>query len=161
MSKFLGKLALPALLFRGMATLDWTKVEWTFFFAVVGSKTIIFALVAVFTFLTHGRDKAAVAKAGLYGLFTTQSNDFALGLPIIRGVFQSTHPTFISFFYLTGPAQVAWINPLAFLMLEYGTSEGSRIPYVKVCKGVIGNPVIFMTLLGLVSNFTFGKEVNG
>jgi hypothetical protein len=76
---------------------------------VIVSKTVIFALTAVLTvFSQPKRDKAAIAKAGLYGLFVTQSNDFALGLPIIKGVFDATHPEYLKFFYLTGPCQVAW-----------------------------------------------------
>ena len=29
-------------------------------------------------------------------IFVTQSNDFALGLPIIESVFKSVHPTYVS-----------------------------------------------------------------
>jgi hypothetical protein len=86
---------------------------------------VIFAITCLLTIFSQAkRDKAAVAKAGLYGLFVTQSNDFALGLPIMKGVFEVSHPEFLSFFYLTGPCQVAWINPIAFLMTEYGLSKG-------------------------------------
>jgi predicted permease len=128
MGQFLGLVALPALLFRAMATLDWSTVEWDFLIAVIVSKTVMFTLAAVLTvFSEPKRDKAGVAKAGLYGLFVTQSNDFALGLPIIKGVFGETHPEYLKFFYLTGPCQVAWINPIAFLMIEYGLSKGKTV----------------------------------
>ena len=103
MGQFLGYIALPSLLFRAMATLDWGSVEWRFLISVVATKTLMFVGVAAMTLLVEpNRDKAAIAKAGLYGLFVTQSNDFALGLPIIKGIFEETHPEYIKFFYLTG-----------------------------------------------------------
>ncbi len=30
-----------------------------------------------------------IARAGIYGIFTTQSNDFALGLPILQTMYPS------------------------------------------------------------------------
>ena len=110
------------------------------------------------TLLAGKRSKQSFIKAGLYGLFVTQSNDFALGLPIIKGIFQDTHPEYLKFFYLTGPAQVAWINPLAFLMIEYGKSEGNSVPYGKVLWSVVTNPLVFMTVIGLVVNVAIAKE---
>lgn len=75
-----GKLALPALLFRNLAVLDLTKVSWVFLGCILLAKFAVFVAVAVVTFLVARPWN--VGKAGLYGIFATQSNDFALGLPI-------------------------------------------------------------------------------
>ena len=86
-----------------LGTLKWGDVEWPFLIAVVATKTTVFAATAALTFLLQTKqDKVAFAKAGLYGLFVTQSNDFALGLPIIKGIFGEVHPNYIGMFYLTG-----------------------------------------------------------
>jgi hypothetical protein len=139
--QFLGKLALPALLFRGMATLDWSTVEWCFLIAVVGSKTIVFTIVAVFTFLTHGRDKPAVAKAGLYGLFATQSNDFALGLPIIRGVFKTTHPAFIRYSLLNATHH---IDPPPSLTRRFAICSAKLFLSNRPCASSVDQPHRFL-----------------
>ena len=79
-TRFVGKLALPALLFRNLAVLDLTAVSWRFLGSILLAKFAIFTAVAVVTFLVARPWN--VGKAGLYGIFATQSNDFALGLPI-------------------------------------------------------------------------------
>jgi predicted permease len=163
---FLGKIALPALLFEGMSKLNWKVVQWAFLGGVFLGKTTLFILVVVVTWRLYGGDKHALARGGLYGLFATQSNDFALGLPVINGVFDVSHPSFVTFFYLTGPTQVAWINPMAFALLESGQSnkksagDGNKrgaasLSCWKVTKGVLMNPIVFCTLAGLIANLIF------
>lgn len=38
----------------------------------------------------------AMGALWIAAIFVTQSNDFALGLPIIESVFKSVHPTYVS-----------------------------------------------------------------
>ena len=75
-----GKLALPALLFKNLAILDLTAISWNFLSAMLVSKFTIFAVVAIITVILSRPFN--IGKAGLFGIFVTQSNDFALGLPI-------------------------------------------------------------------------------
>ena len=176
---FLGKVALPALLFLGMSSLDWAVVKWSFLGGVILGKTVLFLLVLVVSWRVFGKDKKALARGALYGLFATQSNDFALGLPVIKGVFAATHASYVTFFYLTGPTQVAWINPVAFGFLESGkdrtpeeieesakAAEGStplqiRIrETLKILKGVFLNPIIFCTMGGLLVRFNTTHRQN-
>lgn len=73
-----GKLALPALLFRNLAILDLSQVSWPFLGSILTAKFIVFVLVVVLSLIITRK----IGRAGLYGIFSTQSNDFALGLPI-------------------------------------------------------------------------------
>ena len=82
LTALIGYLALPALLFRNLATLDLVNASWRFLLGVLIAKVIVFLLTSVVTFLLS--KKWDIDKAGLYGMFATQSNDFALGLPIGR-----------------------------------------------------------------------------
>lgn len=75
-----GKLALPALLFKNLAILDLSFVSWSFLGGMLIAKFLLFLGVAVITLLVTR--PFSVGRAGLYGIFATQSNDFALGLPI-------------------------------------------------------------------------------
>lgn len=77
-----GKLALPALLFKSLAVLDLSAISWPFLGAMLVAKFSIFAVVALVTVLIARPFN--IGKAGIFGIFATQSNDFALGLPIGR-----------------------------------------------------------------------------
>ena len=75
-----GKLALPALLFKNLATLDLTAISWPFLGGMLLSKFSVFVGVALITVIISRPFN--IGRAGIFGIFATQSNDFALGLPI-------------------------------------------------------------------------------
>lgn len=75
-----GKLALPALLFKNLAILDLSAISWPFLGAMLVAKFSLFAVVALITVIISRPFN--MGKAGIFGIFVTQSNDFALGLPI-------------------------------------------------------------------------------
>ena len=75
-----GKLALPALLFQNLAILDLTAISWPFMGGILIAKFAVFVIVAVITVVITR--PFSLGKGGLFGIFATQSNDFALGLPI-------------------------------------------------------------------------------
>ena len=66
------------------------------------------------------------------------------------------------------PISFLWINPMGFVLLEFGTRNAgmvhSRAPAPPpsgcgmawtIFKGVVSNPIVFMTFLGLIFNFVF------
>ena len=75
-----GKLALPALLFKNLAILDLTTISWPFMAGILISKSVVFLVVVILTLIVTR--PVNIGKAGIFGIFATQSNDFALGLPI-------------------------------------------------------------------------------
>ena len=79
-SELVGKLALPALLFQNLATLDLSTINWRFMSGILIAKFFVFLVTVVLTLIVSR--PINIGKAGLFGIFTTQSNDFALGLPI-------------------------------------------------------------------------------
>ena len=79
---FVGKFCLPALLFKSMVELKFEQVNWYFLLGTAISKSIVFAVVAVLCLLIHRPRHFGIA--GLFGIFVTQSNDFALGYPICK-----------------------------------------------------------------------------
>ena len=78
--KYVSRFALPALLFKSMCELNLHSVNWKFLASVLISKTVVFAVVALVTVLVVRPFNTG--KSGLYAIFSTQSNDFALGYPI-------------------------------------------------------------------------------
>lgn len=76
-NKFVGKFALPALLFRNIATLDFSVVNWYFLTSVFVSKSIVFFGVLICTLIAQR--PLNLGLAGVFAIFVSQSNDFALG----------------------------------------------------------------------------------
>ena len=77
---FVGKFCLPALLFRNMVLLNFSQVNWYFLLGITISKSSVFVIVMVLTLLI--KRPHHLGYAGLFAIFSTQSNDFALGYPI-------------------------------------------------------------------------------
>lgn len=81
LGNFVSKFALPALLFKNMVLLDFGNVIWPFLWSILIAKVSVFFIVCVITLLVASPD-TRFSKAGLFSIFATQSNDFALGYPI-------------------------------------------------------------------------------
>jgi predicted permease len=79
---FVGKFCLPALLFKSMVELNFDQVNWYFLLGIAISKTGVFLIVMVLTLLI--RRPMHLGYAGMFAIFATQSNDFALGYPICK-----------------------------------------------------------------------------
>lgn len=81
LGNFVSKFALLALLFKNMVVLDFNNVIWSFLWSFLIAKVSVFVQVCVLT-LAVASPESRYSKAGLYSIFATQSNDFALGYPI-------------------------------------------------------------------------------
>lgn len=83
LGNFVSMFALPALLFKNMVLLNFDHVVWSFLWGILLAKLCVFAIVCVLTLVMSCPD-SRYSKAGLFSVFATQSNDFALGYPIGR-----------------------------------------------------------------------------
>ncbi|KAG8124906.1 hypothetical protein E2320_020199 [Naja naja] len=81
LGNFVSRFALPALLFKNMVLLNFSNVNWSFLYSILIAKASVFFLVCALTLLIVTPEKR-FSKAGLFPIFATQSNDFALGYPI-------------------------------------------------------------------------------
>lgn len=162
---FVGSFAMPAMLFKSMVELRFNSVDWYFLLAIFISKSVVFLVVAILTLLlvrpTH------TGKIGIYGIFSTQSHDFALGIPIVQALYAHTHPEYETYLYLIAPISVAFLNPIGFLLLEIqrwregqpGTQHSRGRALCHVMIRVFTNPIVFMTILGIVFNFIFKQQI--
>ena len=110
------------MVFWTLANLDFSEVMWPFFWVVFVSRTAIFVLSVVFEFMQNGITGESIANAGIYGIFTSQSNDLAMGVPIMQAVFQQTHPNWWHMLYIVTLTRVM-LNPFGFYMMEYGRAK--------------------------------------
>jgi len=80
LNTFVGSFSLPALIFLSLAELDLSSVNWMFLLSILVAKTVVFLVVVAVTFLVTR--PINMGRAGLFAIFCTQSNDFAIGYPI-------------------------------------------------------------------------------
>ena len=169
LNTFVGTFSLPSLIFLSMATLDLSSVNWKFLAAVLTAKAAVFSVVLIVTLLvTRPTD---MSRSGLFAIFCTQSNDFALGYPIVAALYAKTHPDFPSYLYLMAPISLIVLNPIAFLFMELGNrrraladesataverpAESRASMGFNILVKVLFNPVVFMTTAGVVGNLIF------
>ena len=113
---FVGTVALPAMIFTALCTLDMSCVNWKFVLSILITKTVLFLAVLIVSLLiNHGQN---IGKAGLYSIFVTQSNDFALGYPILKALYSQSHPEYPSYLYLLSPISLAILNPIGCILME-------------------------------------------
>ncbi|XP_053981546.1 integral membrane protein GPR155 [Hylaeus volcanicus] len=162
LNTFVGTFALPCLIFMSLAKLDFTLVNWKFLLAVLLAKSSIFFLVLGVSLVIKRPSNPGCAA--LFAIFTTQSNDFAIGYPMIAAIYGKTHPEYSAYLYLMAPISLAILNPIGFVLLEIGKRRTENHTSYKdmvysIAKGIALNPVLFMTILGIIGNLIFSHVV--
>lgn len=160
---------MPALVFSSIATIDFSTVSWSLVASIALGKTAVLVVTAGVTLITLRQDPTRCAVAGIRAIVTTQSNDFAVGLPLLSALYP---PEMTRYLYIAAPISFLWLNLIGFAMMGAGTrsalpsttagDEGGagaakrrRSPALDVLISVATNPVVFMTFLGLIANFGF------
>ncbi|XP_059214990.1 integral membrane protein GPR155 isoform X2 [Centropristis striata] len=164
LGNFVSKFALPALLFKNMVLLDFGDVIWAFLWSVLVAKVTVFVLVCVLTLMVASPD-SRYSKAGLYAIFATQSNDFALGYPIVDALYRSTYPEYLQYIYLVAPVSLMLLNPIGFALCE--VQRWRQCSHSHSTLGILGvviiqvlkNPIVFMVIVGIISHFALGQQI--
>merc|ERR1719285_1541853 len=144
LSTFVGTFSLPALIFISLCQLDFTSVNWVFLGAITLAKSTVFFLVLLVGLFVHR--PADPSRSALYAIFCTQSNDFALGFPVLNAIYGPNFPEYPMYLYLLSPVSLALLNPIGFVLMEIAK---------KVVTGILKNPLVTMTILGIIGNLLF------
>ncbi|XP_076858919.1 lysosomal cholesterol signaling protein [Brachyhypopomus gauderio] len=165
LGNFVSKFALPALLFKNMVQLDFGNVIWPFLWSILVAKLAVFLIVCVLTLLVASKE-TRFSKAGLFSIFATQSNDFALGYPIVEALYRNTHPEYLQYIYLVAPISLILLNPIGFAFCEVqkwrsdpGRQQSKlRVVWVVFLQ-VLRNPIVFMVVVGIAAHFLLGQQI--
>lgn len=174
LNTFVGTFALPSLIFTSLVQLDWGTVNWMFLLAVLIAKLVIFVGVgAVSLLMTRPLN---YGRAGILSIFCTQSNDFAIGWPIVQALYHKAHPEYASYLYLMAPLSLAILNPVGYIFLELSSVKKSsqrqddepathsreiqsqpgpnrKALMFEALKSIVLNPILFMTVFGVIGGF--------
>ncbi|XP_069081477.1 lysosomal cholesterol signaling protein isoform X3 [Pleurodeles waltl] len=165
LGNYVSRFALPALLFQKMVVLDFSNVNWSFLYSILIAKASVFFIVCGLTLLVASPD-SRFSKAGLFPIFATQSNDFALGFPIVEALYQSSYPEYLQYIYLVAPVSLIMLNPIGFIFCEiqkwrdHPNSSQNRFKIVGYALlHVFKNPIILMVFIGICFNFLLGQKI--
>ncbi|KAB5577141.1 hypothetical protein PHYPO_G00206530 [Pangasianodon hypophthalmus] len=165
LGNFVSKFALPALLFKNMVLLDFGDVIWPFLWSILVAKLAVFFVVCVLTLLVASKD-SRYSKAGLFSIFATQSNDFALGYPIVEALYRNTHPEYLQYIYLVAPVSLMVLNPIGFAFCEVQKwrreqrQQQTKLHVIgMVFIHVVKNPIVFMVVIGIAAHFVLGPKI--
>lgn len=100
---------------------------------------------------------------------------------LVDALYKYSHPEYATYLYLMAPISLAILNPISFVLMEIGnrqrlenalsindSQEQEQRPsnhtqkfkvVISVVKNIFFNPIIFMTILGILGNFIFGHKV--
>lgn len=101
---------------------------------------------------------------------------------LVAALYKTTHPEYANYLYLMAPISLAILNPIAFVLMEIGKRRAAHnseqllindgeLPnsssihnerfkmIASVAKNIILNPIILMTILGVLGNFIFKHKV--
>ena len=115
---FLFQVSLPCLIFHSVATMSFTGVNWWIWLALLLAKVCIFLLV-----LCIGYWKKNLQTGAVWAMFCTQSNDFALGLPLLKALYSTTNPSYPTYIFLAAPISLVILNPVGFVLMEIGAGK--------------------------------------
>lgn len=86
-SRLVGRVGLPSVLFLAMSTIDFDGVQWLFILGMALARFLVFWVVIGLSLLLGSGGRASLPEAALRAVFATQSNDFALGLPVMSAIY--------------------------------------------------------------------------
>lgn len=165
LGNFVSRFALPALLFKNMVVLNFSNVDWAFLYSILIGKASVFFIVCVLTLLVASPE-SRFSKAGLFPIFATQSNDFALGYPIVEALYETTYPEYLQYIYLVAPISLMMLNPIGFIFCEIQKSKDTQNASQNKVKivglgflRVLQNPIVFMVFVGIAFNFILDKKI--
>ncbi|CAF3391754.1 unnamed protein product [Rotaria socialis] len=169
LSRYISNFALPAVVFKNLVDLQFERVSWQFITSVLVAKTIVFLLTALLTGI--GERPRNFASMGLHAIMASQSNDFALILPIIDAVYSQSHPDYGRYIYLLAPISLVILNPIGLLLIEIQKrlDDQKKHPNIsiwhrcqlirKIFSNISRNPIVICTLLGVVFNRIFNEHL--
>ncbi|GAV02851.1 hypothetical protein RvY_13365 [Ramazzottius varieornatus] len=173
LNTFVSRFALPCMLFRAMATMNLSIVNWTMFTSILLSKSVVFFTVLVLSLVLSSKPRQ-YGRAGIFAIAATQSNDFALAFPIVDALYGRTHPELVPYIYLLGSVSLLILNPIGFCFLEFEKERKNRSLQqgrqrqpkrrwlrtgIHVLWSICSNPINAMTFVGVLANFAFERHI--
>lgn len=124
LNSYLTAFALPMIIFLNIAQMEFKTINLSFLLCMLSAKLLVFTVVSSLTLtISFPRN---FGYAGSLSILSTQSNDFALGYPLIKSLYGDNRPEMLNYLSLMAPIQLLILNPLGIIMLEYEKSKQTK-----------------------------------
>ena len=150
------KIVFPTVVFLGVAAIDMASVNRTTLLVMLASKATLAAIIVTYGYLllrsTHPGN--ALAHAGMWAMAASHSFDVTLGVPLAR----TLCPESVAYAYLNQSVQLVLVNPILIVLIESGGASGGKGGagrLLKALSDVASNPLVAMTVLGLIAGQAF------
>ena len=147
------KIVFPTMVFVGVAGIDMGTIDTSLVLVMLASKAVLAALIVAYCIVTlrdrHGAD--TLAHAGALAMAASHSFDVTLGVPLCHLLF----PAQTAYVYLNQSVQLVLVNPVLLILIETAAGSGGSGRRIAVAKGVLTNPLVVMTVLGLTAGQLF------
>ena len=84
----------------------------------------------------------------------------------VKAIYQDLHPEYVNYLYLMLPISLVILNPIGFILMQIQrqkqstTDSNSKLKIAFTAfKEVVTDPIVFMTLIGLVGHFIFDGQL--
>jgi len=165
---FIGQIVFPCLVFKTVATATLGDVDWGVLLACTLGKAVVMAITWCSTFFFYQARSPKgqrMLNATVFAYFVMASNDFAIGFPVVQALYGEQANMEI---YIQGNALIGSLLFIPIVMILFtiggaldkhdkaktGLDEEAREGVLQLISNialqVALNPVIIMTLLGLV-----------
>jgi predicted permease len=134
--QLVGRVALPALIFRGVAVTELGTVRWSVIVVALGAKFACMLISAAVGYAYNFKLKERLTIAGVFGIFVTNSSDSAIGIPIMVHLFPiEKYPDGpnVNYIYLLVVAQNVVIAPVYFATIALGQAKEVRVAQYLCC----------------------------
>lgn len=141
MNNLVFRVFLPVLIFKNVATTDLSYMDWpVFVYAALGLLACFGLLFLLVPRLEKDNRKRGVLVQGM-----GRSNFVLFGIPVVSSLFGEAGAGIAS---LLVAVTIPLYNALSVVALE--VYRGGRVNVKKILKGIVTNPLILATALGLV-----------
>jgi hypothetical protein len=140
--------ALPALLFRALATRDPSEIwQPDIMLAYGGATLVVYAVVRLIAAKVFGLDPTSRT---LFAFAGTMGNVGFMGLPLIIGLLgpEATVPLIVAL-----AVDLIIMLPMSLLLLESAKHASGANPAAKIIRGTLTNPVVLAIILGVIASF--------
>ena len=148
---FVATLALPAAVLVSLADADFKRTNVAFIISATMAKAMCALVASVVA--AAGAQVQKSAWAGAAVLLVTQSNDIAVGYPIVEALFRESRPSFATQLFLVAPVQLIVFTSAGTALLNRG--QGGTLG--ETLRQTARLPLVVASVLGLVVNASGGN----
>lgn len=168
-SFLVGRVALPLIIFRATATMETGTVDLSAIAALAGAKLVIQLGTSAVAAAVSPRERGQrLLVSGMYGLFVTASEDFALGYPVVLAAFplRQYPQNMVLHLAILAVVQAVVMNSIALTLLEAGKAVRDADRHLgdaatgstarTVLLNTLHNPLLQMAVVGCLYRAVLG-----